>query len=271
MTLNNRNKKSIEKLHFAYFKECCKELPSSISSEHHDDNPDFLVKHNSGVLGIELTQLFKVTKHPNAPQALESFRQQIVESAQKCCEDIPPLSVNVWFTFNQEVPKNRTLEINRIGKSLANLVKKWCHENPSKTFETLKPHLEISEIYQMIIARAWNGKTGLHYHLWTVECPAVVQNFRSEVLQNCIDEKSLRYKKYRNKCDECWLLIVVNLFKNSQSFEIPDRIDHKFKSKFERVYYMDASHRKDLRELHINRLKGSLYGNNVDGYQNPQS
>jgi len=71
--LNSRNKKSIEELHFAYFKERCEEFPSCIHIEH-DDNPDYLCKHSSGVFGVELTQLFKVTKHPNAPQALESFR-----------------------------------------------------------------------------------------------------------------------------------------------------------------------------------------------------
>ena len=123
--LNSLNKKGVEELHFAYFKECCKELPSCIHIEH-GDNPDFLYTHSDGVIGIELTQLFKVTKHPNAPQALESFRQQIVESAQECCKnDVPPLFVRVWFNFYQVVPKNRTLEIKRIGRILAELVKKW--------------------------------------------------------------------------------------------------------------------------------------------------
>ena len=64
--MNSRDKKEIEKIHFAYFKERCKELPLSICIEH-GDSPDFLIKHASGVLGIEHTQLFRITKHPNAP------------------------------------------------------------------------------------------------------------------------------------------------------------------------------------------------------------
>jgi len=107
----------------------------------------------------------------------------------------------------------------------------------------------------MSITHAWNGKTGLPYHLWTVEGPAVVQNLTIEKIQSCINEKNCRYEEYLRKCDECWLLIVVNVFKDSQSFETPNRIDHRFESKFERVFYLDASHRKDLRELSINRLK----------------
>jgi hypothetical protein len=186
---------------------------------------------------------------------LESFRQQIVESAQKSCEkDIPPLLVKVWFNFNQVVPKNRKPEIKRISRALAELVKRWHQENPSRKYEILKPHMNISEFYSISITRAWNGKLGLPYHLWDVEGPARVQNLTIEKIQSCISEKNCRYEQYLKKCDECWLLIAVDIFKDSQSFEIPGRINHTFESKFERVFYMDASHRKDLRELPIIRI-----------------
>jgi hypothetical protein len=258
--LNSRNNKSIEKIHFAYFKERCKELPSGIV-DNDGENPDFLIKHDSGVLGIEHTQLFKITKHPNAPQALESFRKQIVDIAQKCCEkDIPPLMVRVWFCFNLVVPKNRTSEIKRIAQLLVEVVKKWHYENPSKPWEIL----ELPEIptffHSVSIARS-------PYPYWVVNEAALQQNFSNfsiERIQSRIDEKNLLYEKYRTKCDECWLLIIGNIFKDSQSFEIPDRIDHRFDSKFERVFYMDASHRKDLRELHINRIKVSLPEGNIN-------
>jgi hypothetical protein len=186
---------------------------------------------------------------------LESFRQQIVESAQKSCEkDIPPLLVKVWFNFNQVVPKNRKPEIKRISRALAELVKRLHQENPSRKYEILKPHMNISEFYSISITRAWNGKLGLPYHLWDVEGPARVQNLTIEKIQSCISEKNCRYEQYLKKCDECWLLIAVDIFKDSQSFEIPGRINHTFESKFERVFYMDASHRKDLRELPIIRI-----------------
>ncbi len=253
MTLNGQNKKNegIEELHFAYFKECCKEFPSSINIEH-DDNPDFLYKHSSGVRGVELTQLFKVTKHPNAPQALESFRQQIVESAQKCCEDIPPLYVRVWFNFNQKMPKNRISEIKRISQSLAEIIKKWHRENPSEFTNALGPPEIPAIFFKIRIARIGSN------HNWAVNNTANQLEFPIDEIQSCINKKNRLYEEYLKRCDECWLLIVFNIFRDSQSFEIPDRIDHRFKSKFERVFYMDASHRKDLRELPINRLKASL-------------
>ncbi|MHC4310803.1 MAG: hypothetical protein ACYSSN_12785 [Planctomycetota bacterium] len=217
---NSRNKKSIEKLHLEYFKERCREFPLNVEDDDdYGDKPDFLRKHSSGVLGVEHTRLFKVTNQPNAPQALESFRQEIVNSAQKCCErDIPPLLVKVWFYPNQVVPKRRKPEIKRISRALAGLIKKWHQENPSKFYETFRRASEMPAIFRMSITRAWNGKTGLPYHLWTVEAPAVAQNFTIEKVQSRINEKNGRYAEYLKKCDECWLLIVVDIFRDSQSF-----------------------------------------------------
>ncbi len=250
--MSNKNKDRKEDIHFAQFKECCKDLPLSKRTEH-SDKPDFLIEHSAGVLGIEHTQLFKVTKHPSkgyAPQAIESFQKQIVASAQRCCEDITPLMVQVWFCFNQVVPKNKTSEIKRITQFLVEVVKKWHHENPLKPWEILKPP-EIPTVFSSVsIARS-------RYPFWKVNEAALQQNFSNfsiEKIQSCINEKNRRYEEYLKKCDECWLLIVVDVFKNSQSFEIPDHIDHRFKSKFERIYFMDASHRKDLWELPIIRI-----------------
>ena len=53
--LSSRNKKSIEKLHFEYFVERCKELPSCIHTEN-DDNPDFLCNKES-INGGNKTQI----------------------------------------------------------------------------------------------------------------------------------------------------------------------------------------------------------------------
>lgn len=240
------NKKAQEKLHFSIFEEVCKDLPLG-NDFTHGDSPDFLKSHSEGILGIEHTQLFKITKHPNAPQALENFRQQIVESAKKYCKDIPPLRVRVWFIFNQRVPKNRAVEIERISRSLAAFVKKWYRNNPKKHHEILKSPQIPSHFFSISIARS-------NYHWWVVDSAALQLDFPIMEIQNRINEKNHRYDDYLKKCDECWLLIVVDIFRDSQSFEIPDQIDYTFESKFERVYYMDASHRKDLRRLPIIRI-----------------
>ena len=239
-----------EDVHFEIFKSCCNNFPPN-SYVKHDDNPDFLIKHSAGILGVELTQLFKVDKHPNAPQALESFREQIVESAKKICEDIPPLMVHVWFNFNLKVPKNRMSEIKRISRSLAEIIKRWHQENPSEHYRCLKTPIDESSIFfQISIMRT-------QIPFWKVDSGAVqinYSNFTIEKIQDLINEKNLLYEKYRRKCDECWLLIIGNLFKDSQSFEMPEQIGHRFEPKFERIYYLDASHRKTLNKLPINLI-----------------
>jgi hypothetical protein len=249
--LSSRDKDKKELFHFTLFKECCKDLPSNGQIEH-SDNPDFLYKHSKGTLGIEHTQLFKETTNPRkeySPQAIEIFKQDIVNYAQKCCEiDAPNLYVRVWFNFNLTVPKNRRLQVEKIGLSLAEVIKKWHRENPSEFHAFLKLPQIPSTFLSISITRV---KT---LYKWILNEAAHQENFPIEKIQSRIDEKNLLYKKYREKCGECWLLIVVNIFKNSQSFEMPDQIDHKFNSKFERIYYMDSSHRKDLKELSINRI-----------------
>jgi hypothetical protein len=154
----------------------------------------------------------------------------------------------VWFNFNQRVPKNRALEIKRISRSLAAIVKKWHRINPKKPYEILKPPLQIPSIFLIIsISRS-------PYHWWVVDSAAYELNFPIKQIQDQINKKNRKYEEYQKKCDECWLLIVIDVFKDSQSFEMPDQIDHTFESKFERVFYMDASHIKDLRELPIIRI-----------------
>jgi len=255
--LSHRNKKQ-EKLYFEIFKESCNVLPL-ITHVEHGDNPDFLISHSTEVLGIEITQLFKVTNHPNAPQALESFRQKIVESARKYCEkDIPPLRIRVWFNFNQKVPKNRTSEAKRVSRSLAAIVKKWHRKNRSEFSRTLKPP-EIPTIFSIIYIARFGSN-----HKWYVNNPAYELEFPIVKIQSCIDEKNRRYEEYLKRCDECWLLIVVNRFKDPLSFEIHDPTGHRFESKFERVFLMDASHRKELIELPIKRIKSSTPKANVD-------
>jgi hypothetical protein len=251
---NASKNKSEERKHFELFEMLCNDLPP-IDRLEHDDKPDFLIEHSEEILGIEHTQLFKVTKHPSkgcAPQEIEVFMQHIVDSARKYCEeDIPPLYVNVYFNSHQIVPKNRASEIKRISQLLAEIVKKWHYDNPSKRYQILE--LESTSEISTIISHI--SITRYHHHHWTAEGAASVQNITVGIIQSCIDKKNPLYEKYLKKCDECWLLIVVDVFKNSQSFEIGGEIsNNKFESKFERIYFMDASHRRTLWKLPITRM-----------------
>lgn len=236
----------MERIHFGYFKELCTELPSG---KVHDEGerPDFVIEYSKGKLGIEVVRLFKEDSHPNSLQALEQYRTEIVNRARELCEkEIPPLLVFVWFTLNQKVPKNRKSEIERVSHDLAEYVKRWHRENPSKVVDELRPHLDISELSLMSIGHINKDK-----HYWSTSECAVQENCTVEKLQERIKEKNAKYDVYLKRCDECWLLIVVNIFKNSQSL-VPVR-NHRYESKFERVFCLDASHRKHLEELYIKR------------------
>ena len=242
--MSNQSKKILEKFHFEYFKERCKELPSG-KVDDGGEEPDFVIEYNGSKLGIEIVRLFKEDGHPNSLQALEQYQKQIVKRARELCEkDIPPLDVFIWFTPNQKVPKDRNSAIERISHDLAEYVKRWHQENPSKVADELEPHMEISELSLICIGR----NSDRHY--WSAPNCAIEEICSMERLQERINEKNAKYEEYLKRCNKCWLLIVVDIFRNSQSLVIEP--NHRYESEFERVFCLDASHRKDLKELYIN-------------------
>jgi len=65
-------------------------------------------------------------------------------------------------------------------------------------------------------------------------------------LQRTIDEKNTKYDVYRQKCEECWLLIAANKFNPAQGYDFTlDRyaLTHCYGSRFERVFFLELGDR----------------------------
>ncbi|OHB65236.1 MAG: hypothetical protein A2Y77_03020 [Planctomycetes bacterium RBG_13_62_9] len=61
-------------------------------------------------------------------------------------------------------------------------------------------------------------------------------------LQRTIDEKNTKYDVYRQKCDECWLLIAANRFNPAQGYDFTldgCPLTHCYASRFERVFFLE--------------------------------
>ena len=60
-------------------------------------------------------------------------------------------------------------------------------------------------------------------------------------LQRIIDEKNSKQGRYRQRCDECWLLIVASGGRPSGLFEpSAETKNHLYHSLFERTYFIEA-------------------------------
>jgi len=73
-------RKEVERYQLETFRDVCTEFPAGeiIDSE----EPDFLIKINDGVLGVELTELYHESSRSSRPmQAIEKLTDSIVEEA----------------------------------------------------------------------------------------------------------------------------------------------------------------------------------------------
>jgi hypothetical protein len=253
---DNRQTKD-EDFHFDLFRKLYeqkfgKTFPYGEVSHKTAQKPDFLINGANSVIGIEHTELFKNKSpdKPYSPQKEEVFRKKIISDAQKLCErnGIPPIQVNVFFNSLKHICGNKAQF--DLSKSIAKSVGRRCNTKKDEKFTLKNPELGLPEIYQIRVIRGTlNGETWLTSHRWQ-EARASWMNrrFVSE-LQESIDRKNDRYKEYRKKCEECWLLIVVNRSKDSQAFEITEEmLQHKYSSEFDRTFYMEVII-KDLYEL----------------------
>jgi hypothetical protein len=61
-------------------------------------------------------------------------------------------------------------------------------------------------------------------------------------LQRTINEKNSKHGRYRQRCDECWLLIVASGGRPSGLFEpSAETKNHLYQSLFERTFFMGHS------------------------------
>jgi hypothetical protein len=77
---------------------------------------------------------------------------------------------------------------------------------------------------------------------WTKGNPSLVGPPNVSELQRTIDEKNTKYGVYRQKCDECWLLIAANKFNPAQGYDFTldsSALMHCYESRFERVFFLE--------------------------------
>jgi hypothetical protein len=78
-------------------------------------------------------------------------------------------------------------------------------------------------------------------HHWSVPDSGWVQMDFIPELQRTINEKNRKHARYRQRCDECWLLIVASGGRPSGLFEpSAETKNHLYQSLFERTFFMEA-------------------------------
>ena len=78
-------------------------------------------------------------------------------------------------------------------------------------------------------------------HHWAVPDSGWVQTDFVQELQQLIDEKNSRLVRYRQHCDECWLLVTASGGRPSGFFEpSAETRNHVYRSAFARTFFMEV-------------------------------
>lgn len=227
-----------EQNHFDLFKRLY-HIPCGVVEHVVDGGPDFLIRQQEGILGIEHTEVPKKQsiRSDITPQQVEGSLQKIIKNAEQLAKknNIPPLLVDVWFYAGIDRQKIDSEKANQLSQFLVEEVKRWC-EQSDKSFESLE--LNKNLIFQIFITRMAKDMD----LIWRKQEPVCVQRGFIDELQKSIDEKNKKYDRYIKKCDQCWLLIVSDIYNPAQGFQFTAEMEeHTFVSRFDKTFYMEVS------------------------------
>jgi hypothetical protein len=199
------------------------------------EQPDFLVRFDGRLLGVEVTRLF-VSHDANGvlPQAQESFSDRIVargrtnyESSGAC-----PAHVSVYFASRQDL---RQINRDSVAQELSALVANmnlvawkrmdWRPEHPGP----------LIDVISLVHALGVPEPKMAH---WAVARSGWVAPVTIGVLQSRVDEKAKRLSAYQNELSENWLVIFADGMKPSQLFEVRSDFERtKVASPFNRTFF----------------------------------
>lgn len=230
-----RKKKELERFYFDSFVPKVSDFPTGKVDP--DDSPDFLIEGPGYVLGVEVTGIFRSNQtQDRCEQTYEAEELMIVSQAEKIAieRNLPPLNVAVNFSIH-----NRPKKVDR--RSIAN-----------KLVETVKsslPAVDIADFYlgpehglpSVIESVSVSKNPWTTCPLWQKTLVGFVMDDCEVDLQRTIDDKNPKLVHYKQRCSECWLLIVANWFHGPSAFYEPSDklIAHSFNTAFDRVYFLE--------------------------------
>jgi len=233
-----------EKLILKYFSSEYADFPKGKLVK--TESPDFILKLNpKRSIGIELTRLYqpKSNNQEFKPKQVESLEKKIVGKAQKTYESNNKykLYLTVFFSSTFKISKSQTTPFEN---EITQLVHKKTHDNDFGSFFRL--NIEKSELPKHIdlIQIIYHPEVKISF--WNSGGGYLIPELSKEYLENTINSKEEKLRLYqKRKIDKFWLIITINFFNRSTSFNINNKIDNwTFDSKFHKVFLFELFNRK---------------------------
>ncbi len=244
MTISDQKKK--EYAHLLAFKDSLPDFPQGqITLD--VECPDFLVQSATGIVGIEHTEVYhEPRKDGGSLQATETYVHQILLRAKEIHRDQGGRPALVWLNLTSGARLNKA-KVGPLATDLANIVQ-----------TKMPPNQESTKIRQ-----TWNDKShlppefssvtifrydSLQDPVWGPIMAGWMPDITSGIIQERIGCKNSKILKYRERCDEVWLLIVVYGYLPSTLFDVSGKaLEHTYQSSFDRIYLFDFQKRNAIR------------------------
>jgi hypothetical protein len=235
-------KKQVEKRWVETLQSQISDFPQGQIDE--SESPDFLIQTDLGMVGIEVTRIFRECQSDELPEQRHTAEEQkIVDRAQAIATEtnLPPLQVSVFFS-SQNRPQKKHREM--IAGELVSCIAAKLPPGDDYAIAVDASDGLPSEISGV---RVWCSPF-FKTPLWQCGTGGVVIEHCVDDMQLAIDNKGAKLPAYQEKCVRCWLLIVADWESPASFYEPSDAsLSHDYTSLFDRIYFLEAFSRRVLR------------------------
>jgi hypothetical protein len=234
--VKERWKKGREEAHLQRFRENFAGFPDGRVIPH--EHPDFLIETHQGAIGIEHNEY---VREPNdisgSPlRARERTEDKVLLTASREHESkgLPPVTVYVHWNPHQGPTRSTMHEFATV---LANLVENNLPgERDSVTIRY--PHPQWRYLPQEIASLSVYRRDNILNNFWSSLRGSFVPTLTPTELRKIVQSKEAKVSRYRQGCQEVWLLIVANGFEPSTHCKLaPEVEDHQFHTEFDRAFF----------------------------------
>jgi hypothetical protein len=200
----------------------------------HNDSPDFRVRVNDIIIGVEIRRLFISPDGPALESTQESIFDQVCRKAEHL--NLPPVDVTLFFNLRKPL---RGADCRRIADAVVQVVATNLPADGDIVELENRPG-QPAEVDLIQINRA-RRESRPEQGRWRADFnfSAIVTDVFG-IVQTAIKEKAARLPTYLKVCDECWLLLVADSFKASGNLKFSGSEEkHPLLSPFKRTYALD--------------------------------
>ncbi|WP_445666295.1 hypothetical protein [Fodinibius sp. AD559] len=239
-------------------REEIEDVSSFISSNDYDfpflkeESPDFLIIHDSKLVGIEHQRLFQPPDSDGVLiQNQESLKDQIYLKAKEFYDrlDGPNMLafVDIKDVYGKSIDKEQyklsSKDVDEIAEQVAHIVYQKNDLSKKKivlngtSLKNIDDRVDGISIYNNeLYQRSYfdRAKGGL------------IPTIENSYLQKQISKKESKIEAYYEKCEEVWLLLVVNALTFERAFDLSDSNDflmENYESSFDSIFIFTADTR----------------------------